>query len=302
MINPKHPVQRNPKASSKAHGNNLLSPSLLVPRVALAVLAVLAALAAFWKNEFHVPYSLTQVGTQLSQVCESNHNYTTTILSQSPLMLYINNFVSQSEAEYLRQLGEASFRPSEISWDGGVKDEKSNLRTSLSTGLPIDDPVVQCVGQRAITFQGASFNTTDFGSPQLVKYGQGQKFDLHYDWFPRAGMLQADGSRQIVEKNRVTSFFVILEADGIEEGSGGTWFPRVPIPELLRGSSVFTEKRLETGEADGLVSLPIAGNAIFWANLHEDGQGDERTLHAGLPLVGERARKVGMNIWTKIPM
>jgi prolyl 4-hydroxylase len=42
---------------------------------------------------------------------------------------------------------------------------------------------------------------------------------------------------------------------------------------------------------------PIPGNAVFWQNLHGDGTGDRRTLHAGLPLT--RGMKLGMNIWTR---
>ena len=36
---------------------------------------------------------------------------------------------------------------------------------------------------------------------------------------------------------------------------------------------------------------------MFWRNLDKEGKGDERTVHAGLPVVG--GVKVGMNIWAR---
>jgi prolyl 4-hydroxylase len=50
-------------------------------------------------------------------------------------------------------------------------------------------------------------------------------------------------------------------------------------------------------ENGGLAFRPVAGNAIFWVNLHANGTGDERTNHAGLPL--GKGRKTAMNIWPR---
>ena len=52
---------------------------------------------------------------------------------------------------------------------------------------------------------------------------------------------------------------------------------------------------------NGVTFRPRVGSAVFWRNLRMGGDGnmvgDERTIHAGLPVVG--GRKVGMNIWTR---
>jgi prolyl 4-hydroxylase len=47
----------------------------------------------------------------------------------------------------------------------------------------------------------------------------------------------------------------------------------------------------------GVTFRPVEGNAVFWVNLQEDGHGDERVLHAGLPVTS--GKKLGMNIWTR---
>jgi prolyl 4-hydroxylase len=40
--------------------------------------------------------------------------------------------------------------------------------------------------------------------------------------------------------------------------------------------------------------VPRGSNALFWVNLYANGTGDERTVHAGLPLL--EGRKTAMNI------
>jgi len=50
---------------------------------------------------------------------------------------------------------------------------------------------------------------------------------------------------------------------------------------------------------NGVTFLPVAGNAIFWTNLLEGGEGDGRVLHAGLPVQSRDGEKVGLNIWTR---
>lgn len=47
--------------------------------------------------------------------------------------------------------------------------------------------------------------------------------------------------------------------------------------------------------ANGVLFHPIAGNAIFWVNLHANRTGDERNIHAGLPVI--EGEKIAMNIW-----
>jgi prolyl 4-hydroxylase len=52
-----------------------------------------------------------------------------------------------------------------------------------------------------------------------------------------------------------------------------------------------------TTDEKGVSFRPKKGSGLFWVNLKPDGMGDDRLLHAGLPL--KEGRKVGMNIWVK---
>jgi len=135
--------------------------------------------------------------------------------------------------------------------------------------------------------------TDDLGTPQIVRYEKGQKFDLHHDWYDSPQMLK-DGTRRWF--NRLGSFFVYLEAKDVEEGE--TWFPYLKYKyDGLGVKDGHGEKWISGGEGGGVKFVPRKGSAIFWMNLHRNGTGDERVMHAGLPL--KAGRKTAMNIWPR---
>ena len=107
--------------------------------------------------------------------------------------------------------------------------------------------------------------------------------------------------------NRIASFFVILQ----DNCTGGeTYFPYVqPVSKQdghERGADAGDAEHWKWSDRDpawrkhedgGVAFRPIAGNAVFWVNLHANGTGDKRTMHAGLP-VGS-GLKTAMNIWPR---
>ncbi|KAL2124976.1 hypothetical protein VTJ04DRAFT_1341 [Mycothermus thermophilus] len=253
-------------------------------------------------------------------VCDTTHSYTTELVSLEPLIIYIHNFITPNEIASLLETAEPRFAPSRVAKYGRVTN--TNDRTSVSAGLPRDDPAVQCVLGRARTFLGTMIREgwDEMGAPQLVRYEEGQHFNFHHDWFefPQWPTRPDDTRRW----NRVASFFAILEDDCTE---GETYFPYAepimsPSPKrekMWQGKrEVVSVKRVEgenpedvqekvelapplwrEHEDGGLAFRPVAGNAIFWVNLFPNGTGDTRTLHAGLPLAS--GRKTAMNIWPR---
>jgi len=162
----------------------------------------------------------------------------------------------------------------------------SEERTSSSAGLSPSSPLVQCILARAQSFMGSFFPPGgDFGTPQLVHYEQGEKFDVHHDWYQDPQPVRGKQGRWF---NRVASFFVYLEG---ECKGGETWFPYIDV----KGEGV--GKWEEDKEEGGTKFVPKRGNALFWVNLHGNGTGDDRTVHAGLPLL--EGRKTAMNIWPR---
>ena len=167
------------------------------------------------------------------------------------------------------------------------------------------------------------------GQAQLVRYTEGQKFDLHHDWFSRPRLLDEDvetGRKRLY--NRIATIFLTLQAENITEGTGETWFPYVKAinsPMSLGGNQAQKgsddlgvnedakdEDRKNENQArgegahwwrehedGGLAFKAIPGNAIFWVNLFPgNGTGDGRTLHAGLPVKG--GIKTAINIWPRV--
>ncbi|KAI2601816.1 hypothetical protein GGR54DRAFT_634493 [Hypoxylon sp. NC1633] len=217
------------------------------------------------------------------------HAYKTEIISLDPLLIYVDSFLAPAEIEALLEAGEPQFAPSRVYKRG--RNQDTSDRTSLSAGLPRDNPAVQCVLVRAEAFLGTIVDHTrdDIGPPQLVRYTAGQRFNRHHDWYERPQPARRGMLGRGQSWNRIASFFAILH----DECTGGeTLFPYVNTTVPTRADGIW--RRHEEG---GLAFKPIAGNALFWVNLFANGTGDERTIHAGLP-VGE-GLKTAMNIWPR---
>jgi prolyl 4-hydroxylase len=194
------------------------------------------------------------------------------------------------------------FESSYISGSRG-KNTLAIGRTSTSAPLPLEHPLVSCILDRARTFMGSMLLPHEpFSVPQLVRYFPGQKYDLHADFWPKHQVMK-DGSARLF--NRAASFFVYLR----DNCTGGyTYFPRVE-PTGTSAANPASDEDLEKwygdtvarGEKDGkelgLKFKPIKGNAIFWVNLDERGEGDRRVVHAGLPV--EEGEKIGLNLWPR---
>ncbi|KAI0477205.1 hypothetical protein GGR56DRAFT_673619 [Xylariaceae sp. FL0804] len=272
-----------------------------------------------------------------SFVCAPQHAYTTEILSVDPLVVYVRGFLAADETARLLALGDPLFAPSLLTGPGGSGSSgsrrSSSYRSSESARLPLGDPVVQCVLERARRFMGTTLTVPldDFQSPQLVRYAPGQQFRVHADWFAAPRPREPDATAAAPEAgggatwNRPASFLAVLEDDC---AGGETWFPRVYVPARAsenyryyygeeEGDMVEGEGEREgegngggaapapapapawrAHEDGGLAVKPIRGNALFWINLHANGTGDERTRHAGLPPTA--GVKTALNIWPRV--
>lgn len=218
------------------------------------------------------------------------HNYTTHILSISPLVIYIPSFITPAESAHLQAISTGKFSSSQIADDSG-QQLLANTRTSQSTSLESDD-IVRCIEQRALEFQGFDTKRESLEPLQLVQYAQKQEYHAHTDWFTSPAQTTSEFGG-----NRLSSFFVYVYASQDITG-GGTQFPLLDVPNDERWCDWLNcDAELE----DGVVFRPVQGNAVFWRNLVEvkkgNHVGDRRTVHAGLPV--QRGQKMGMNIWTR---
>ncbi|KAK4147278.1 uncharacterized protein C8A04DRAFT_24520 [Dichotomopilus funicola] len=221
----------------------------------------------------------------------TNHRYSVQVLSTDPLMVYLDGFIHPREAKYLIELGTPKFEPSKVyTSDPDADWPAPSYRTSDSSVLPAKDPIVAIIRDRAY-FALGFLDHVGVEAFQLVRYHDGDLFGMHYDWFNDPLPDGKTGKHY----NRLASFFVYLEAD-CEAGS--TYFPHLPSPPAgIQETDADAGRYTSTQKGTGLAVLPRLGSGLFWLNLHPNGTGDPRTLHAGLPVTS--GKKIGMNIWIK---
>lgn len=166
-----------------------------------------------------------------------------------------------------------------VSRDGTGSAEASG-RTSSTSFIPFDDPVSACIRKRAADFQGL-LPVQKIEMLQVVRYLKDQEYRAHYDW----------GVASNVKAERLTTIFGILDA---ECENCGTQFSSISVDWSMEDPRWCDFVECDT--LDALTFKAVPGSAVFWKNLHEDGSGDLRVLHAGLPV--KEGRKLGLNIWT----
>lgn len=253
--------------------------------MALAVVA--ASLGASWiRNKFDV--AITTANTNLIvEDYDCFHEYTIEILSLDPVMMYLNNFVSDNEVKHLLEVTKEGFNDSFVYLPNGTSVVDKRYRTSKSAMVPKNDTVSRCLQKRVQSLLG-NVQHEDTERLQLVKYAEGEKFVLHNDWLENVLYTKATKTKPARAYNRLVSIFVYLEDDC--EG-GETYFPNIKgVPATADGT-----KFSRDADDIGLLVKPRKGNAVFWNNIHPNGTGDDRLDHSSLPV--ESGTKIGMNMF-----
>jgi prolyl 4-hydroxylase len=229
--------------------------------------------------------TLLVAGTTTRNYTCPHHLYNVQIFSEDPLIIYIPDFITLSEATHLQSISANKFTSSQVADQTG-QQQLASTRTSRSTSLE-SDKVVQCIEERALQFQGYEIPRTHLEPLQAVQYSLGENYRPHTDWFTSSTQTTPSFGG-----NRATSFFVYIAASDDIVG-GGTQFPLLDAPKNERWCEYVN---CDAGWDEGVTFRPIPRNAVFWKNM-KGGRGDKRTLHAGLPV--QRGEKLGMNIWTR---
>lgn len=230
-----------------------------------------------------------------------NTRWASTFASYNVRLLPVHNIHHISPLTYLyhinvfRANSKDTFTHSRVSSATTAQGSVNKVRKSSSTAAPATE-IVSCIEERALLFQGLSVPRSHLEPLQLVKYSPGEHYHFHTDWFtdPAHSVASVGG-------NRISSFFAYVKADNVT--GGGTNFPMLEVPNGGTGGGGESEwcRFIDCDEPweNGVTFKPIEGNAVYWENMHVDGsgQGDQRTLHAGLPVTS--GEKIGMNIWTR---
>ncbi|CAL9684436.1 unnamed protein product [Knipowitschia caucasica] len=180
------------------------------------------------------------------------------ILSLQPFVVLYHDFITDTEAEDIKRIALPGLRRSVVA--SGVKQATADYRISKSAWLKDSShAVIEKLDLRISMVTGLNVNHPFGEYLQVVNYGIGGHYEPHFD--------HATAPTSPVYKlntgNRVATFMIYLSS--VEAG----------------GSTAFIYANF---------SLPVVEKAaVFWWNLHRNGEGNVDTLHAGCPvLVGDK--------------
>jgi len=207
-------------------------------------------------------YSQTQHFTD--SIENTDDEYTVRILNQNPKIVYIHNFLSDKEAEYLVALAEKNKKPSTIDTKESPTTLQTNVRSSNTAhiGKNLDD-IIKGIENRGSKFVNS--DTYHLEPLQVVVYEKGQKYTPHYDFF------SSDSPEIAYGGNRNKTILVYLN-DLPEDAGGNTFFPKLNI-------------RVKPSKRD----------AIYFENMN-NGVVNWETLHAGEEILVD-TKKYALNMW-----
>lgn len=155
-------------------------------------------------------------------------------------------FLSPDLCADIVRLIEAGRRPSTLTDDQG----EAGFRTSETCDLPADDPAIAAAHAAIAAFLGV--DPAHAESMQGQRYGVGEEFKLHTDYFEADSLLRYGGE----SGQRTWTAMIYLN---VPQAGGATRFKKI----------------------DKIVQ-PETGKLLCWNNLLADGRGNGATLHQGM--------------------
>jgi len=222
-----------------------------------------------------------------SQQQQQEQVVTIETLSLQPLVLSITGFLNDDECDYISKTAEPRIRYSQVSlMDKDKGKQASEWRTSQSTFLnSAHDDILTEIDNRVSSLTRIPKTHGEY--VQVLRYGPGEKYDAHHDYFNPSLYKHDVNTLKLIEngkRNRFATVFWYLT--DVSEG-GETIFPRAggkSPPGNYGGCEV------------GLKVKPVKGKVIIFYSLNAAGDMDEYSLH-GACKVGEGNVKWAANKW-----
>ncbi|XP_040047147.2 prolyl 4-hydroxylase subunit alpha-3 isoform X1 [Gasterosteus aculeatus] len=180
------------------------------------------------------------------------------VLSVQPYVVLYHNFITDKEAEDIKRTSHPGLKRSVVA--AGEKQATAEYRISKSAWLKgSSHSTVGKLDNKISVLTGLNVKHPYGEHLQVVNYGIGGHYEPHFDH----ATLPSSPVFKLKTGNRVATFMIYLST--VEAG----------------GSTAFIYANF---------SVPVVEKAaIFWWNLHRNGQGDADTLHAGCPvLIGDK--------------
>lgn len=198
------------------------------------------------------------------------------VVSVAPRAYIIERFLSDYEADAIVAHAKTKVASSTVGNADGGGVRVSETRTSRNTWIPrTESPITETLFVRASHLLNVDEKllTRDRNAEdlQVVHYKPGQKYDAHHDW----------GVNGYPESRYITLLLYLNDLPDTESG-GETAFPKAG-----------------KDGATGIKVAPKRGSALLFYSLLPDGNGDDLSLHAALPVV--KGEKWLANFWVWDP-
>lgn len=206
--------------------------------------------------------------------------FSVTYLSTKPMVAFVPNFLTDEECDALVAAAKPGMGRSLVAARLGrpATESLDDVRTSTQTWLSSVSGAAAPIVDRILALTG--FQRGQEESMQILRYGVGQKYDAHHDYFDPT-MYGAQAS------NRAATVFLYL--NDVEEG-GETWWPRADGKP-----PTYEYKKCDRG----LRVHPIKRSIAIFYGMKPNGEYDDHSLHGGCPV--KRGEKWGGTLWLRIP-
>jgi prolyl 4-hydroxylase len=228
------------------------------------------------------------------------------VMSMSPRILKIPNFLSLPEVQHIMTMARnKGMSPSETLGQSQrhahtSSSSSTKTRTSQTTWLSHDhSPMLHIIYQRAadvLQIPHDIFRNVVAENLQVLYYSENAEYKAHYDFgFPPINHPQ--------QPTRFATLLIYLNDEHVEGGE--TAFPRAdlvpePRPDESNHQTIQNMTNNSSAKAMFFKQKPETGTAILFYSMLPDGNMDERSLHAALPVM--RGEKYLCNLWVWDPV
>lgn len=188
------------------------------------------------------------------------HDISVLFSLKAPRVVLLKNLLAPRECDALIALSRDRLRRSPVVDPASGSESLVDARTSMGAMFQLGEhALLQRIEARIAALTGVP---ADHGEGlQILHYQPGGEYKPHFDFFSAT---QTGEALQLRTGGQRIATLVIYLNNPV--AGGGTGFPRI-----------------------GLEIAPVKGNAVLFSYLLPDGTLDERTLHAGLPVIeGEK--------------
>ncbi|CAL0320693.1 unnamed protein product [Lupinus luteus] len=192
------------------------------------------------------------------------------VLSWSPRIILLHNFLSMEECDYLRAIALPRLKISTVVDTKTGKGVKSDVRTSSGMFLSVAErkyAMVQAIEKRISVYAQVPIENGEL--IQILRYEKNQFYKPHHDYFSDTFNLKRGGQR-------VATMLIYL-TDNVEGGE--TYFPMAGSGDCSCGGKIFK----------GLSVKPTKGNAVLFWSMGLNGASDPRSVHGSCEVLsGEK--------------